>query len=385
MNGNHKTVVLSLASKQVWPQILAVLHERPEKLVLLHSEDDTESRLPAQHLKKFFERTELIAKGNVKLETIPANDFAGVEKALDEIAARHSQNLDEAQLNFTGGNKLMSNAAFQWANSRGVSSFYLERNHQVMRFQPTPEGELKTLPMEKVDGHLADGIDLLHLVRCQLGESEVEREGELLTLKSGADTARLKTMVENGNSVESFLEVTGEADNDKKAGDGLEYQTAAALLALGVKQVRRSLRLKAKGGAGVSVQKVHAELDLVFTWGGRLWIVDCKDKDPVENLADLVKGTPEIVGRIRKELAQSHNHVLKQDLVAIREMGGLMGRVVCVRKSEMPEEVVQYAKQQKIEVVLKKEMWARLDAQLQPDKKAGAADIASLAEAFGKK
>jgi len=42
--------LLSLASKQIWPQVLAVAHVKPERLVVLHSEDIPESKGPAQRL-----------------------------------------------------------------------------------------------------------------------------------------------------------------------------------------------------------------------------------------------------------------------------------------------------------------------------------------------
>ncbi len=380
-------IILSLASKQVWPQILTVLHEKPEKLVLLHSEDSGESRLPAQHLKKFFEEdTRLMGKGSVALEKIPSDSFSGVESALDDVVHKHGVDLREVSLNFTGGNKLMSNAAFRWTNRRGVPSFYLERNNQIAKFRLTPEGELVTLPMEKLDGHLADGIDPISLLRCQLEASVVERPGELLALKEGDDAERLLKMAGNGNPMKEHLEIQGKADPDLKEGDALEYQVAAILLALGVKQVRRSLRLKAKDGNGISSRLPHAELDLVFSWGGKLWMVDCKDRKPVEDLANLITAdSREIVERIRKELMTSHAKVLKEDLVAMREMGGLMGRIVCVRKSELPEEVQQFARHQKIEIVRKTDLRERFDALLHPDKKAGAAELESLAGAFGKK
>ena len=109
----------------------------------------------------------------------------------------------------------------------------------------------------------------------------------------------------------------------------------------------------------------HTEIDLLFTWDGRLWLVDCKDRMPAENLAVNFRGllpplspeAEELYQRIHKELSISQTKVMKEDILSVREAGGLLGQVVCVRKAEMPEEVVQYARLNHIEVILKKDLW----------------------------
>jgi len=40
-------ILLSLASKQIWPQVLAVAHLKPERFFLLHSDDLVGSKGPA--------------------------------------------------------------------------------------------------------------------------------------------------------------------------------------------------------------------------------------------------------------------------------------------------------------------------------------------------
>jgi hypothetical protein len=37
-------VLLSLASRQIWPQVLAVLHAQPQRLVLFHSDEEGETQ-----------------------------------------------------------------------------------------------------------------------------------------------------------------------------------------------------------------------------------------------------------------------------------------------------------------------------------------------------
>jgi len=101
-------ILLSLASKQIWPHVLSVAHLAPEQVFLLHSEDAVESKGPAQRLKRFFDASGLVPRGATYLEAVLHDDFSAIESRFDEIIAKHRLNLAECLVNFTGGNKLMS-------------------------------------------------------------------------------------------------------------------------------------------------------------------------------------------------------------------------------------------------------------------------------------
>jgi len=377
--------LLSLASKQIWPQVLSVAHLRPTKLVLLHSNHDNESRLPAQRLKKFFERSASIIPVQVDREEVPHDDFTALERRLDEVATKTGVNLGEAVLNFTGGNKLMATAAFRWAAKRGVRAFYLEWGNVAFSFTPR-DGEMQTRS-ERLDGHLTDGLDCVDLLRCQIDSSEVERTGQRVTLNEKGKKMSLDEFNRfhaAGTSLENCLDITGEADKEKKKGDALELNAAAFILKLGVPAVQRSLRLKVKSSSGISSRNPHAEIDLLFNWGGRLWLVDCKDQKSADDLMDgLEKALPkglssnasDLLARVRQTFRMSHTKALKEDLLSVRETGGLLGQVVCIRKSEMSEEVLQFAKHNRIEIISKKELRVRLHALLFPTEKASATDL----------
>ena len=350
-------ILLSLASKQIWPHVLTAARLKPERLFLLHSQDANESQGPAQRLKRFFDDTGLVPRGGTRLELVPHDDFNGIERALDVLQAKHQLALADCRLNFTGGNKLMATAAFRWAARRGVSAFYLERGNQLTCFEPR-DGEMQTRP-EKMDGHVADEFDPLALLRCQLEASEVERGGEILALnRKGLDTTiqQLARLLAAGADPLRFLVRAATVAPAAAKGDRLEFTTAVFLLKCGVNGVRRSVRLKVKPSQGMKLSVPHAEIDLLFNYGGRLWLVDCKDRKPAENLIDglwpfvqqdqKVSGSKasQLIGRIAAELGMSQTKVLKEDLVAIREIGGLLGRAVCVRRSRLPVEVEEYAR-----------------------------------------
>ncbi len=384
-------ILLSLASKQIWPHILTAVRLKPERIFLLHTQDANESQGPAQRLKRFFDDTTLVPRGSTRLELVPHDDFTGIERALDALQTKHQLALAECRLNFTGGNKLMATAAFRWAARRGVSSFYLERGNRLTQFEPR-DGDVLTRA-EPLDGHITNELDPVALLRCQLDASEIQRPGQALTLNQKGRTladGEFFKRLQYGTDVRPLLCSLGEADRDRKDGDALEFATAAALLKLGVRRVQRSLRLKVKSSQQTGTRLPHAEIDLLFTWGGRLWLVDCKDRMPAENLADnlhrmlprLPQEAEELFERIRKDLTISQTKVMKEDLISVREAGGLLGQVVCVRKAELPEEVVQYAHLNRIEVVPKNDLVSALRNLLFPNRPADADQLADLAARF---
>lgn len=371
-------ILLTLASKQIWPQVLAVAHLKPSQVFLLHTSDFGESEGPAERLKTLFDTARLVPRGGTKLESIPHDDFAGIAGHLDALTSKHKLNLAECRLNFTGGNKLMATAAFRWASRRGVQAFYLERGNIITWFEPG-EGEARTR-LERLDGHASDHLDPLDLLRCQLDASEVERGGEILALNQlGLTTPRaeIERLLLNGANPLEFLVQARKVNARAADGDRLEFISAIHLLKAGVNGIRRSVRLKVKPRQGTQVPlPPHAELDLLFNHGGRLWLVDCKDRKPAE---DLVRGlwpfilpkerasgseAGRLIARIADDLAISQAKVLKEDLVAIREIGGLLGRTVCVRRKPLPPEVEEYARLNGIALVYKDSLGSSLAALL---------------------
>ena len=389
---NEGPTLLALASRQVWPHILAIAHLRPSRLILLHSDDD-ESKKPAQHLKKLFEqRSTLMAKGSTQLEPIPHDDFAGIGRRLAAVTEALAPGA-EVLVNFTGGNKLMATASFRWAEAEGRRSFYLERGNRLIWFEPPAEagGAMET-KMERIDGGLTDNLDPLALIRCQTLESEIEREGERLALtESGKGVSREQFMrrIENGADplAEGWIDKQGRADRDAKEGDGLEYRTAAVLLKHGVPEVRRSVRLKILARTGESLPRPHAEIDLLFNWSGKLWLVDCKDRVSEGQLIGSLRqtlrrepspNTSQLLDRIEQELERSATKVLKEDVVAINEIGGLRGQIVCVRRARLNRQAAAYAKRNSIEVVYKKELGEGIRRLLFADRPASSESLAKL-------
>jgi hypothetical protein len=170
-------------------------------------------------------------------------------------------------------------------------------------------------------------------------------------------------------------------------GQNLEYAAAYTLLRLGVPVVRRSVELKPSDQTSLS----EGELDLVFNWNGRLWVVDCKDKasgqTKLENLRTALVGQGVNLGSIAKHLEaiqrdieEKEIKILREDLAQISEVGGLLGNALAVRSSELPAQARQFAQSRraKVEVIIKHELEKRLRVLLDPSRPASLDELRVL-------
>ncbi len=176
-------VLFSLASRQIWPQVLGFLHlnPTPDRLVLFHTDEENESAGPARRLKNLFVSQRLLGESAVELVRVPHDHFGNIVEILAATAERLALDDMNCRLHFTGGNKLMALAAAEWCRLAGTPCFYLERNLRVFPFLPRGSD---LLPQEsfQLDPHLARHLDPLALLRCQLGAADVMGPGQKLAL-----------------------------------------------------------------------------------------------------------------------------------------------------------------------------------------------------------
>jgi len=374
-------ILLSLASKQIWPHVLSVAHLKPERVFLLHSEEASESKDPAQRLKRFFDDAEprLLPQGAARLESIPHDDFAAIERLLDTLPSKQQHSLGDCVLNFTGGNKLMATAAFRWAAKRSVRAFYLERSNQITWFEPR-DGDMET-SSERLDASLTNKLDSAALLSCQFGDEVVQSSGERLTLNEKGRNAAPQDLAaklqgetrldRNAFDFRKWLTIEDPSPREPNEGDNLEYGTACALLKAGVPAIRRGVELSTLPNS----TNTEAELDLVFNWNGRLWVVDCKDRvggdAKVESLKTLLLGdgccnrqTEVVLKSITEDLKDRDIKILREDLLQISEVGGLLGCALAVRSSKPPQQAIEFAasRHPRVEVLLKADLVKRLPA-----------------------
>jgi len=375
--------LLTLASKQIWPQVLAVAHlqqkEQIERVFLLHSDDASESKGPAQRLKRFFDHSGLVPKGGTQLELIPHDDFSAIERRFDEIVAQHRLNLGDCLVNLTGGNKLMATAVFRRVARRGVRAFYLERGHLATWFEPR-DGDLLTRT-ERLAQSATDHLDPADLLACQFGDDVVQFRGEQLTLSDKGEKAAAQdlasklqgeTRLDRGAfDFRKWLHIENPSARPPNEGDNLEYATACALLKSGVTSIRRSVELATLP----SSLDLEGELDLVFNWQGRLWVVDCKDRVGGEAKVEALRTaiikqghisheTRGLLESIAGDLKDRDLKILREDLLQISEVGGLLGCALAVRSVMPPRQAIEFAasRHPRVEILLKKDLVKRLPA-----------------------
>ena len=362
--------LLSLASKQIWPQVLAVAHLKPDRVLLLHSEDVAESKGPAQRLQRLFDDSGLVPKGGTQLELISHADFTTIENRFDEIVAGNKLNLGECVVNFTGGNKLMATAVFRRAARRGVRAFYLERGNLITWFEPRDD-ERETRS-ERLPIGSTNNLDAAALLSCQFGDDVVAFHGERLTLNEKGSkvvpqdlAAKLQgeTRLDHGAfDFRKWLRIENPSGLQANAGDNLEYGTACALLKAGVTAVRRGVELATMPKSS----NCEGELDLVFNWNGRLWVVDCKDRVGGEAKTEALQkallssggGNRQIdalLKSVAEDLKDRDIKILREDLLQISEVGGLLGCALAVRSVMPPQQAVEFASSRhpQVEVLLK--------------------------------
>ena len=384
----HQLTLISLASRQIWPQVLSVLNEIPSRLILFHSSDQAESKRPAERLKAFFEAPAFPHPMTVELRSIPHDRFGEIVDAIAKAADEHGLDEGNCRVNITGGNKLMVMAASEWCRLAGIPFFYLERDLRVFPFVPRGT-DLEAQLDYKLNPHLAKNLDPLELLRCQLEPAEITSPGQRLELNERGRAApenEFQILLKKGFDFRTYLAMDAE-EPDSRAGDGLEYATAFAVLKLGVPFVQRSVRLipRARGASG----REEGELDLVFNWAGKLWLVDCKDRKDagtrMEKLRTLILAqtalTPQIgeqLENLSSELRERDLKPLKEDLLSISEVAGLLGRVICVRRGELPPQALEFARSRGLAVVLKDYLLRDLRPLLHPGSPASADQFQAL-------
>jgi hypothetical protein len=382
--------LLSLASRQIWPQVLAVLHARPQRLVLFHSAEEAASKRPAERLREFFQGGAIASPPDVELLRVPHDRFQEVVDAVADAAERWDLDQGNRRVHLTGGNKLMAMAAAEWCRLAGVSCFYIERDLRVFPFQASGY-DLLPQPDFKLDPHLARDVQPLALLRCQLDRADIVSPGQRLTLNDHGrrmPESQFQPLLRDEYDFRKLLAWDLD-ETESRRGFALEYATAFALLKLGVPVVQRSVRLAPRVIRGSG--KEEGELDLVFNWAGKLWLVDCEDKDSAEGKVDRLRteilkqtsvgpGLDKLLARIEEELRDKELKPLKEDLLTVAEVGGLLGKAICVRRS-LPLQAREFAQSRNLSVVLKDRLLEALSVQLFPNQPASLEQLRSRARA----
>jgi hypothetical protein len=365
--------LLTLVSRQIWPQVIAVAVEKPDTVILLHTDNGRESQRPAERLKHLLESEGLIRPGNVHLQPIPSSPIADCIEAIGTAAEADSLGPDNCRMHLTGGTKLLNMAAVEWCRMCSNPSFYLD--NQGGRQQIVPflfdRGHLVQGPPQPIRPDTTNFIDPLALLKCQLDDEDVTHDGQTITLSpKGMETslAALPQLIDHERNrrdtskpslIERLFDTNGPTP-EPRAGDLLELATAFALLKSGPNRVQRGVTHKSRNRS--NSLNDSGELDLVFNWNGRLWIVDCKDRKDAEDRVGQLRNelfstgisskADQLLKGIAAELKDKELKTLKEDMAALADAGGLQGQALIVRREKLPTQAEDYARTRKLAVVL---------------------------------
>lgn len=204
----------------------------------------------------------------------------------------------------------------------------------------------------------------------------LNEKGETVPLEEITAQLRKDTRLDRGGfDFRKWLDIEHDKIHETREGDNLEYGVAVMLLRIGPQQVYRGVELKPH----IYAQLTEGELDLVFNWNGKLWVVDCKDKTSGKQKLDKFKTALLTEGvnltaiqpqldMVERELDEKDIKVLREDILQVSEVGGLLGSALAVRRPSLPKQAMEFAQSRRprVEVILKDELEKRLAALLRP-------------------
>ena len=195
-------------------------------------------------------------------------------------------------------------------------------------------------------------LDPLEWIKCQSAWT-ILHPGQSLALRGitdPSDTRWLRLLVNGKEAVNQHLLADGKPISCKVEGDYLEYYVGMALLGQGLTLVRKGVKLGKKDSKGSYHDQEH---DLVFVHGGKLWLVDCKDRSSVRDralswwksisreLTNTERPHKDFM-KIIADLELSERQVLLRDAFNARVLG-LTTQVLIVRRSTLGSVATEFA------------------------------------------
>jgi len=374
--------LLAIVSQQIWPQVIAVAAERPDAVVLLHTDNAAMSQRPAERLTHLLESQGLVRPGQVHLHPIPGADLRQIEDAIASVADTLELGPDNCSMHLTGGTKLLSMAAVEWCRNCGNPSFYIDgpAGRQLIVPFHFEAGRIVQKPAKSIPPDTTNAIDPLALLKCQIDAEDVTHDGQTLALSDTGRQRPLSTLLqlleqardrppEKAFQLIAPLLVIQGPSPEPREGDLLELATAFAVLKSGPTRVQRGVVLMSRNRRNAINDS--GELDLVFNWNGRLWIVDCKDRIDAEDrvgrlrsqllsAGNIAPRVSQLLDRLAGELKDKELKTLKEDLAALADGGGLWGKALIVRREKLPPQAEDYARTRKLAVVLADQLHLQL-------------------------
>jgi hypothetical protein len=292
-------------------------------------------------------------------------------EALDAVVRRHGLDPSSVLLNATGGQRLMTAAATEWARLRGATLLFLDRARDITRLRFANNQWNAVQERASIDAiHRWDPKVLL-----ELSGQSIAHPGQWITLtpqgtERGIDHLRSELQQPTRERLQELLRRVDSPDPieiDGKHGTLAELAAAIWILRAGVPSLRTGLKVQIRPETqGVADE----ELDALFCHGGRLWLAEVKDqKQPTVTKRRLLHwlsdtGAPADLSRdlhiLFDQLNESAMASLKLDLLAARRFGGIQAEVIRITKKPLVDVVQGFAAHHKIHCALAHELHSQI-------------------------
>lgn len=267
-NDDRPLAMVCFASRQIWPNLLGLLHYRGQvrRLFVYASDNERESLEPARRFE---------AMARHFLGDCPIHPVEPLPIEAHEVAAVLARWREEFPghrwlLQTTGGLKLMTLGAASFAEDPDVTMIYRELDSGWRRFWKTPEGPFVSERLALDDAAPISSVRPTDFARLQFGPIDAEA-----WKSEPAKPHDLSEIVDRAIACHWDYAATMKAPN---SGKGFECFVGACVLALGAARAELNVR-RGRGD--------EFEIDVLATTPDRIVLVDCK-LDRTKSLAQAI-------------------------------------------------------------------------------------------------
>lgn len=341
LNNQNCHTLITIASEQIWPQIIVVDQLKPKNLIILHSGDQKRSVSPANRLQAFVQRENWCVAKIVPFDELHTES---IQTVIGSLTAQ-----ERTHIHLTGGTKLMSISLLTTAIDRGLPAWYFD-GKQLFRLAPETGFQPKSVAVDDPFTRI-DSIDPLSLILIQEEADLIADAGFLFCASSKLQETGLQSLASYPHERIHELLITNDGKHPpscQNKGQALELRTAAILLKLGVPVLRLGIKTKPQPDASSD-----QEIDIVFFRKGRLHLVECKNRKGEQKLTQVIENAlaqkfggkrnipPQLftaLKRIDNASNSTKSDAIFSDLYHAQRLGGMTGRVVRITASASEHE-----------------------------------------------
>lgn len=338
-------VLITIASEQVWPQIVPVYHlinkDKTifDKIIIVHSHNTARSEEPAKRLETFIKEHKLskeIYLQQVEEETDFSEPLNNLVSKLDITAAD-----DDVYVNLTCGTKIMSIILSTWGTQKGYTLFYTYNGSKLQLYKRTSNNILDNVGTEDIDVSITNDIDPIEIVTLQCGEDYID---------------------DVGNFYEDYNTMKKKMGSPKQYTDGIHLEEEIVNYFINSKiKYRHSVRLKSS-----KASVPHEEIDVLLNFNGSLWVIECKMKKIIQDWGNCIRSClkedynniqPEniknLIKKIEKEIGTNLAMQYKADIFSAKKISGINAKVLWITTHKIPDHIKSFCDDEDIKYLEK--------------------------------